>query len=133
GFNTLGIDCSKEQIVSNTKSMPELLFKVQNVEQLEFKDESVDAFFMINVIHYVDRTNALNEIFRCLKKPGFFFVHFSLSITDSAGKIDYSETETDVENSVSQFKTIQKRIFERIDKTPVEHTHKIMELILQKV
>ena len=67
GFNAFGIDNSKQEIENCKKKFPELKFEVQEAEKLKFKDNSVDAFFMINVIHYVDKEKAIQEIFRALK------------------------------------------------------------------
>jgi len=132
GFNVLGIDISEEEINDAKKNFPNIKFDIQNVEKLKFKDNSIDAYFMINVIHYTNKVKALSEIFRTLKKDGYLFIHFNLSIIDEYRKLDYLYEESDIIKLVSKFKIINKNIFERIDKKPVKHIHKIMELILQK-
>ena len=132
GFNALGVDNSKEEIENCKKKFPELKFEVQNAENLEFENSSVDAFFMINVIHYVHKEKAIQEIFRALKPRGYFFVHFNIDIIDKSGKVDYSHNQEDILKLVSKFKILQKNIFERVDHQPIEHKHKIIELILQK-
>jgi len=132
GFNALGIDNSKEQIENNKKKFPELKFEVQNAENLNFKNDSVDAFFMINVIHYVHKEKTIQEIFRVLKPQGYFFIHFNIDVIDKDGNVDYHHDQEDILKLVSKFKILQKNIFERVDHQPVEHKHKIMELILQK-
>lgn len=44
---------------------------VLNVERLPFRDQSVDAFFMINVFHHIKRPVCfLEEMQRCLKPQG---------------------------------------------------------------
>ena len=132
GFNALGIDNVSKEIEDNKKKFPELKFEIQNAENLKFDDNSVDAFFMINVIHYVHKEKAIQEIFRALKPRGYFFIHFNIEIIDKSGKVDYSHNQEDILKLVSKFKILQQNIFERVDHQPVEHKHKIMELILQK-
>ncbi len=132
GFDCFGIDCLEDEIVFAKQRFPKLNFETQNVEKLEFDDNSVDAFFMINVIHYVDKKKALSEILRTLKPGGYFFIHFNVEIKDNCGNIDYKHDEKDIMNLVSNFDVIHKKVFERVDIEPVKHTHKIIELILQK-
>lgn len=131
-FNALGIDASKDEIGLAKRIYPNSDFEIQNVEELEFEDNSISAFFMINVIHYLDKPKAINEIFRTLKPKGYFFIHFNLSIIDEGGSEDYRHSEEEVLKLVSRFKIIHKKVFERVDYKPLEHTHKIIELILQK-
>ena len=53
-------------------------FKVANVTQLPFKDESIDAVFLLDVIENLTKTEtgeALNELTRVLKKGGKIIVH----------------------------------------------------------
>ncbi len=132
GFNAFGIDNSKQEIENCKKKFPELKFEVQEAEKLKFKDNSVDAFFMINVIHYVDKEKAIQEIFRALKPHRYFFIHFNMDIIDKNGKVDYHHNQEDILKLVSKFKIIRQKLFERVDHQPIEHKHKIMELILQK-
>ncbi len=133
GFDALGVDNSKKEIESNKNRLPELNFEVQDVEKLLFKNNSVDAFFMINVIHYVDKEKAMREIYRTLKHQGYFFIHFNIDIIDKNGNVDYHHDSEDILKLVSSFKIIHQKLFERIDPQPVEHKHTIMELILQKI
>lgn len=133
GFQVLGIDYSSKEITKAKKKNPKLKFEVQDVEKLNLHDSSVNAFFMINVIHYVKKKEAIQEILRTLKKGGYFFIHFNLSIIDKNGRTDYVHKEDEILKLVSPFKIIKEGIFERVDTIPIEHTHKIMELILQKI
>ncbi|MBU0649057.1 class I SAM-dependent methyltransferase, partial [Patescibacteria group bacterium] len=132
GINVVGIDISEDEIETAKVEHPDCRFAKQDAESLEFTDESVAAFFMINVIHYLDKEKAFKEVYRTLKKGGYLFIHFNLLITDREGNIDYSQTESDVMRLVSDFRMVGKKIFERVDAAPKEHTHKILELILQK-
>lgn len=131
-FNVLGIDNVSEEIKTNNKNYPELKFEVQNVEKLTFEDNSVDAVFMINVIHYVHKEKAIQEIFRVLKPEGYFFIHFNIDVIDKNDAVDYHHDQEDILKLVSKFKILQKNIFKRVDQEPVEHKHKIIELVLQK-
>jgi len=133
GFNALGIDNSKNEIENDKKKFPELKFEVQDAEKLKFKDNSIDAFFMINVIHYVHKEKAIQEIFRSLKPKSYFFIHFNIDIIDKNGKVDYHQDQEDILKLVSKFKIVRQKLFERVDSQPIEHKHKIIELILQKI
>lgn len=132
GFNALGVDISQQEIEDCKRRFPELKFEMQDAEKLMLEDNSVDAFFMINVIHYVHKEKAIREIFRVLKPKGYFFIHFNLEIIDKNGKVDYRHDQKEILKLVSMFKIIGKKIFNRTDQQPIEHKHKIMELILQK-
>jgi ubiquinone/menaquinone biosynthesis C-methylase UbiE len=132
GFNILGVDNSKEGIENNKKKFSKLKFEIQNAENLKFKDNSVDAFFMINVIHYVDKEKTIQEIFRTLRPNGYIFIHFNIDIIDKNGKIDYRYDQENILRLISKFKIIKQQLFKRVDSMPIKHTHKIMELILQK-
>lgn len=131
-FNVLGIDISAKEIKLAAQNYPDAKFEQQNIERLKFSDESVGAFFMINVIHYVKKEKALKEIYRTLRKKGLLLVHFNISIIDDEGVVDYEHKENDIFKLVSDFDIVEKRIFERVDSIPKKHTHKIMELIVQK-
>jgi len=132
GLNALGIDNSEKEIALTKQKFPKLRFEVQDAEHLDFASNSIDACYTINVIHYVDKEKAINEILRILKPRGYFFIHFNIDIIDKNGKIDYHQDLNDILQSISMFKIIKKQIFERTDNQPIEHKHKIIELILQK-
>lgn len=132
GFNAIGIDISQQEIEDGRRKFPELKFEMQDAEKLMFEDDSVDAFFMINVVHYVNKERAIEEIFRTLKPFGYFFIHFNIAIIDKNGKVDYHHNQKDILKLIPKFKILQKKVFERMDLQPIEHKHKIMELILQK-
>ena len=86
---------------------------------------------MINVIHYTNQKKVLNEIFRVLKVNGYAFIYFNIEIKDE-NDIDYHQDEKEILDLISNFKIIEKNVFTRTDAIPKIHTHKIMELILQK-
>ncbi len=132
GFETLGIDISKEEIQAAKKNHPDCRFEVQDAEKMNFKDNSVDAFFIINLMHYVDKKAVLKGVLQSLKPGGYVFVQFNLSITDDIGKIDYAYSEEEIIALVSDFAIMKKNKFERTDLKPIKHTHQILELILQK-
>jgi SAM-dependent methyltransferase len=132
GLNVKGIDINEKEISIAKKNLPDLCLEIQDIEKLAFTNNSIGAFFMINVIHYIDKGKSLKEVYRKLKKKGYFFIHFNIEIKDNKGNIDYSQQEGEILSLIKDFKIIKKRIFNRIDIKPIEHTHKIMELILQK-
>ncbi len=132
GLDALGIDSSEAEIRGARERFPDSRFEIQDAEHLAFPDGSVGAFFMINIIHYLDQKLALRGIFMALRPGGHLFVHFNLEIKDGNGTIDYFQKEGDILSSVSDFEIIRKRELERIDQLPKPHTHRILELILQK-
>jgi len=131
-FISLWIDYSEKEISLAHQKFPLQKFEVQNVEKLQFSDNSVWAFFMINVIHYVDQKKALQEIFRTLQPKGYFFIHFNIDITDKDWKRDYYHDPKDILELLKDFTILSQNIFQRTDMKPIEHTHTIMELILEK-
>lgn len=132
GFDAMGVDYADGEIALAREKFSGLKFEVQNAESLKFADNSIGAFFMINVIHFTKKEKALAEIFRTLKPGGYFLLHFNLEITDNKGKVDYYHAPKDILKLVSMFKVVRKRIFQRTDLKPFKHKHRIMELILQK-
>jgi ubiquinone/menaquinone biosynthesis C-methylase UbiE len=132
GISAMGVDISQNEVEEARKRFPEWDFDVQNAESLKFRDSSVDAFYMINVIHYVDARKAIAEASRCLRPLGHFFVHFNLEIIDKDGNMDYNTDIQDAHLLMSKFKPLQQKIFVRIDKEPIEHNHRILEIIAQK-
>lgn len=133
GLDALGIDKSFVEIKIAKLTNPDCKFKKLDVEKLELEDNSVSAFFMINVMHYVNEKKAINEIFRTLRKNGYAFIQFNLLIKDKEGIVDYSHNEDDILKLVSKFDVVSKRTFTRVDSFPKKHTHKIMEVILKKL
>lgn len=132
GFKVTGIDTSKEIIDAAQDYCRECAFEQQDAEDLQFGDEEVGAFYMINVIHYVDEKKAISEIYRSLVPGGYLFIHFNLLIADDEGNVDYQRDEDNILQLLNNFKIIDKRIFSRHDARPKPHKHEILELILQK-
>ncbi len=132
GFNTLGIDYSPKEVAIARSKYPNSKFEVQNVETLNFEKNSVGAYFMINVIHYVKKQKGLEELLRTLKPLGYLFIHFNLEIIDETGNIDYHQDKDEISKLISKFKIVKQRAFERVDTVPKKHTHNILEFILQK-
>jgi len=132
GLDAMGIDYSKKDIELARRNFPKCRFEVMNVENLDFEDNSINAYFMINVIHYVKKQKALDELLRTLKSGGYFFIQFNLDIVDTDGNIDYHHDERDIRELVSKYNLLEERIFERVDTIPKIHTHTILELILHK-
>lgn len=132
GFDVIGIDNSADEIKRAKKACPSCRFEIQDIEHLSFPDESVGAFFMINVIHYVDQRTAVREVFRTLRKGGLMFIHFNLQIVDEDGDVDYEQKRSDIDELISPFEIVEKRMVRRADSAPKKHTHTILELILRK-
>ncbi len=109
GFNILGVDNSEKELELAKRNFPKLSFELQDIEKLSFRDNSVSAFFIINVIHYTNKEKAIKEIYRTLKPKGFCFIHFNLKIVDKEGKVDYEHKEEEILDLVKKFKIVHKK------------------------
>lgn len=132
GFNVLGIDKSEEMLALAKLNFPHCNLEKQDAEKLSFSNGAISAYFMINVIHYVNQEQTIRELYRTLHKEGYVFAHFNKLIVDDHGYADYQQSESEIFNLVSCFDVIDRKVFERVDKKPKKHTHNILELILQK-
>lgn len=130
GFDVLGVDYAEEDIAKARELHPNVNFEVQNLESLRLGDQSVGAGFCINVMHYVDQVKALLEMRRSLRPGGYLFVHFNLRIVDAGGKVDYEQDEAEIMERLTDWRVVDRQVFERLDKKPVEHTHTILQLML---
>lgn len=132
GFDVLGIDISSDAVEGAQSNFPECKFEIQDIENLRIEDESVSAFFIINVVHYLKKKQAIAEIHRTLKKDGYLLIHFNLSIIDEDQQKDYEDSEGDIKELFEEFHILDERIIKRIDTEPKKHTHTILELLLKK-
>lgn len=78
GFQVCGIDYSNTMIEKAREQFPQLDFRIQNVLDLKFPDNTFDcALFSFNglmlVGSYSDRRQALTEIMRVVRPNGVFF------------------------------------------------------------
>ncbi|MDD5437700.1 MAG: class I SAM-dependent methyltransferase [Patescibacteria group bacterium] len=131
-IDALGVDINEQEIESARRLRPRCKFQVGDICHLPFPDSSIDACSMLNVIHYLDQRAALEEIRRVLVPSGLLFVHFNLLITDSSGRVDYSQEEPAVRELIARWKMLVQHDLKRVDPQPVEHTHSFLELVLQK-
>ncbi len=70
----IGVDISSELIKIASADHPECVFRVMDMEHLDFSDNTFDFAYSSLAIHYIeDWTNAFKEIYRVLK-PGSFFL-----------------------------------------------------------
>lgn len=129
---TIGIDISITSILYAERKYPRSAFRIENIENLRFSFESIDAYFCINVIHYVDAQKVLRGLYRTLRPGGYAFIHFNLLIIDQDYSIDYHQKKSDVYELVKQFEIVEEKFFLREDALPTAHTHHIMQVILNK-
>lgn len=131
-LKVFGLDVDRSVIERAKKSFPKSMFICQNSEEISFTENYLTAAFAINVMHYLNYQLVLENVWNMLISGGYFFVHFNTSITDINGKIDYQDDIGEIKRMLNKFQIIYEQEFERIDFLPIEHTHKILELILQK-
>lgn len=132
GFDSIGLDNQSEVIKKAKEKYPKTKFVLQDMEDLQFKDGSIGAFYTINAFNYIDPKKVLGLIRNKLKKGGYLHIHFDKKIVDKYGKIDISLSLEEIDKLISGFRVLSKRHFERLDERPVEHRHFILELTLQK-
>ena len=83
GFDMVGVDRSPAQIEKAREHAAsrgvEVEFQSAAAADLEFRDESFDFVYAINVVHHItdvdERRHALSEIVRVLKTGGGFYMH----------------------------------------------------------
>lgn len=129
---TMGIDISIKSILYAERKYPRSAFRLEDIEYLRFPFESIDAYFCINVMHYVDQKRVLREIYRTLRPGGYAFIHFNLLIIDQDYSIDYHQKKSDVYKLVKDFEIVEEKIFLREDALPTTHTHHVLQIILKK-
>ncbi|MFA6447642.1 MAG: class I SAM-dependent methyltransferase [Patescibacteria group bacterium] len=132
GFDVSGLDNSRDEVEAAASAHPECHFMLSDIENLPFGNNSIGAYFVINVIHYVDQARALSEIERTLVPGGLLFVHFNLQITDASGRVDYKQEPEQTRQLVKSWRIYQRIRFNRVDIRPTYHTHEILELVLEK-
>ena len=132
GFCAVGIDYDVREVRRARENFPCIDVHLGNAESLDFPDASIDAVFMINVVHYTNEKKSLSELLRVLKKRGYACIHFNLQIVDKDGTIDYHHDEGSILRLLADCSVVRKEVFMRVDEEPVEHTHTILELLLQK-
>ena len=73
GFACWGIDPSEGMLAEAARRNSSICFKTGRAEQLEFKKESFDFIFSVDVIHHLkDIPQYFSEVFRVLKPGGRF-------------------------------------------------------------
>jgi SAM-dependent methyltransferase len=132
GFNVFGIDYDEKEVATAKSDFPESNFMTANAEEMPFADTAIGAFFMINVMHYVDQTKVMEEISRTLAPGGYAFIHFNLRITDAEGVTDYVQDKESIEKLFEGFSVVQESTLHRVDQTPFLHEHEILEVILRR-
>ncbi len=76
GFPIVGIDISEKMIeIARSKHIPEAIFLVKDVEEMDFRDESFDNIFAITALEFVDNLDrAISQIYRVLRPGGYMLV-----------------------------------------------------------
>jgi ubiquinone/menaquinone biosynthesis C-methylase UbiE len=72
-YESIGIDISEELIKIAIDSYPECIFKVMDMENLIFENESFDFVYSSLAIHYLEYWDKVfSEVYRILKPNGYF-------------------------------------------------------------
>lgn len=70
GANVTGIDVSKELLEVARKKNNTITFEINNAEELSYNNNSFDVVIGSSVLHHLNITNSLLEIFRVIKPGG---------------------------------------------------------------
>ena len=110
-----------ENFSNNHIDIKKLIFEIDCIYKLPYKDNSFDIIFCIDVLnHLIDWTKVINEFSRVLKNGGILIVN-SISSNDSS----YQSYESRVGNGVLR---INKMIY--VDVNPLNKDHPIEKLIM---
>lgn len=133
GMNARGFDNDVKVIAGARKKFPKhaTSFCLQNIHYLK-TSKIRQAYYCVNVMHYVNPKKVLMQIHETLKPGGYAFIHFNLKIIDNNGLLDYYQKKSDVYKLLGALRIVAENHFSREDSTPVPHTHHIMQVILQK-
>jgi SAM-dependent methyltransferase len=74
GFPVTGIDASPQMLLRAREQFPEATFLTGSAEKLPFPDERFDVVINAQTIQFVDRTKALNEAYRVLRRGGILAI-----------------------------------------------------------
>ncbi len=131
GYVAWGIDCSKAAVDSVGIDRT----KLEKIEHTTIHSNDYDAVYAVSVMHYTDEKIALKQIHRILKPLGYAFLHFNLEIKQSGEEVlDYKRKQKDIFRNIfdAGFEFARGSVFERLDRKPFPHRHKVLEVILQK-
>lgn len=87
---SIGVDISDELIAIAKSSYPECEFRVMNMENIDFPDESFDFVYSSLAIHYIeDWSKVFNSVYRILKPNSSFLfscghpLRFAMDVVES--------------------------------------------------
>ena len=139
GFGTTSIDIVPKAIdlakKNAKKAEVDIEFKVANVENLPFEDNSFGALFTLSVLHSTDLKKSLPEVARILKLDGvaFFYIYGDTQFEEDKPKEDtikYNDYIKALKNL--GFKIIESYIEQEDDFDEFGEKHRIFVVLLQK-
>ncbi|MBV9270635.1 MAG: class I SAM-dependent methyltransferase, partial [Candidatus Eremiobacteraeota bacterium] len=86
GFPVIGIDASPEMLEFARKRVPEATFIEASAEQLPFPDERFDLALSADAFQWLDKSRALAEMQRVLKRGGLLAIWWKFPMSDDALK-----------------------------------------------
>jgi len=105
---SLGIDIASELIKIAQDSYRDCEFKVMDMENLEFSDNSFDFAYSSLAIHYLrDWSKVFEEVYRILKPGCFFLFSCAHPVSTSMQVIEHSENRLNLQLSMNKNRKAQ--------------------------
>ncbi|MBV9270230.1 MAG: class I SAM-dependent methyltransferase, partial [Candidatus Eremiobacteraeota bacterium] len=86
GFPVIGIDASPEMLEFARRRVPEATFIEASAEELPFPDERFDLALSADAFQWLDKSRALAEMQRVLKRGGLVAIWWKFPMSDDALK-----------------------------------------------
>lgn len=87
GFPVTGVDPSEAMLAAAAQRLPNATFVKGEAEALPFPNERFDVLITAQTIHWVDRSRALAEAFRVLRRGGIIAVWWKNLMAQDAVKL----------------------------------------------
>lgn len=108
GFDVVGIDSSPEMLRIALEENPELTYRVMDIKDLEFEDESFDGVWTSGVLLHLPKKalhGTFQEFGRILRKDGALFISTRTAKTDNH-KVEEASEGGDIESYYHSVETL---------------------------
>jgi len=106
GFHVTGIDMSEEMVALATRREPRANFKVMDMRELSFKDNSFDGVWVSFAFLHIKRADAkptLEEFHRILRENGHLCILVHTNVTTGYNLREISGLQDDEGNPISTY------------------------------
>jgi len=102
GFPVTGVDSSPEMLEFARKRVPEATFVEAAAEELPFPDERFDLALSADAFQWFDKSRALAEVQRVLKRGGLVAIWWKFPMSDDAVKRIHDDVLTEFVSEAPQ-------------------------------